>query len=170
MVGFSLDKDRKVVIVKLINNNQEEQEKFLKQTNANSKYIEFEQNVLNIDLVTDFYITKLELQNGIRFNDYYENNNRKIYLAGNIEEFYIKDQDGDITLKKYLSTAYQTFDDGIKHITDKLDKFATYLDGGTTVYKSKGKDITLIVCNKLYGNKNIYIGDYSLGYTDDMCN
>ena len=41
-------------------------------------------------------------------------------MAGNLGEFYIKEQDKDITLKTYLSTAFQTFDDGIKHITDKL--------------------------------------------------
>ena len=59
--------------------------------------------------------------------------------------------------------------DGIKHITDKLEKVNIYRDGGTTVYKSKDKDITLITCNKINGSKNIYIGDYQIEYTDDIC-
>ncbi len=117
----------------------------------------------------DFYLTKPEIHNNIRFNDYFTIENRKIYLAGNINEFYVKDLDANITLKTYLSTTYQTLDDGIKHITDKLDKVETYRDGGTTVYKSKDKDVTLISCKKIGGNNNIYIGDYSLEFTDDLC-
>ena len=69
----------------------------------------------------DFYITKLESYNDIRFNDYYTADNCTIYLAGNIGQFYIKEQDTDITLKTYLSTAFETVNDGIKHITNKLE-------------------------------------------------
>ncbi len=118
----------------------------------------------------DFYITKLENHNDIRFNDYYTTNDRTIYLAGNIGELYIKDQDKDITLKTYLSTAFQTLDDGIKHITDKLELKATLKDGGTKIYKSKNKDITMIVCNTTKNDKNILIGDYSMEYTEGDCN
>ncbi len=117
----------------------------------------------------DFYLYKPEIHNDIRFNIYYENKDRKIYLAGNIGEFYIKEQENNVTLKNYLSTTFQTFDDGIKHITDKLDQVQTYRDGGTKVYKSKDKDITFIACNKINGNKNIYIGDYSLEFEEDLC-
>ncbi len=118
----------------------------------------------------DFYLMKHEgIIDLIRFKDYFTMDNRRIYLSGNIKEFYIKDPDGDLTLKKYLSTVWQTLDDSIKNITDKLDKVDTYRDGGTTVYKSKDKDITLISCKKTDGNNNIYIGDYSLEYADDLC-
>ena len=120
--------------------------------------------------INDFYITKPESHTDIRFNDYYTANDRTIYLAGNIGEFYIKDQDKDITLKTYLSTAFQTLDDGIKHITDKLELKATLKDGGTKIYKSKNKDITMIVCNTTKNDKNILIGDYSMEYTEGDCN
>ena len=118
----------------------------------------------------DFHITKPENHNDIRFNDYYTVENRTIYLAGNIGEFYIKDQDKDITLKNYLSTAYQTLDDGIKNITDKLELTVTLKDGGTKIYKSKNKDITMIVCRTTKNDKNILIGDYSMEYTEGDCN
>lgn len=117
----------------------------------------------------DFYITKPENHNDIRFNDYCTVENRTIYLAGNIGEFYIKDQDKDITLKTYLSTAYQTLDDGIKNITDKLELTVTLKDGGTKIYKSKNKDITMIVCHTTKNDKNILIGDYSMEYTEGDC-
>ena len=118
----------------------------------------------------DFYITKPETHTDIRFNDYCTVENRTIYLAGNIGEFYIKDQDKDITLKTYLSTAYQTLDDGIKNITDKLELTVTLKDGGTKIYKSKNKDITMIACNTTKNDKNILIGDYSMEYTEGDCN
>ena len=118
----------------------------------------------------DFYITKPETHTDIRFNDYCTVENRTIYLAGNIGEFYIKDQDKDITLKTYLSTAYQTLDDGIKNITDKLELTVTLKDGGTKIYKSKNKDITMIVCRTTKNDKNILIGDYSMEYIEGDCN
>lgn len=117
----------------------------------------------------DFYITKLESYNDIRFNDYYTTDNRTIYLAGNIGEFYIKEQDTDITLKTYLSTAFETVDDGIKHITNKLELKKILKDGGTRIYKSKDKNVTMIICNTIKNDKSILIGDYSMEYVEGDC-
>ena len=116
----------------------------------------------------DFYLTKPEIHNDIRFNDYFTFENRKIYLARNINQFYVVDGK-TMTLKEYISNNNGTLDDSIKKITDKLELTGALYDGGTTIYKSKDKDVTLISCKKMDGNKNIYIGDYSLEYTDDLC-
>lgn len=116
----------------------------------------------------DFYLTKPEIHNDIRFNDYFTFENRKIYLAGNINQFYVVDG-STMILKEFISNYNRSLDDSIKMITDKLEQTGALFDGGTTIYKSEDKDITLITCNKLSGNKNIYIGDYSLEYTDDLC-
>ena len=116
----------------------------------------------------DFYLTKPEIHNDIRFNDYFIFENRKIYLAGNINQFYVVDEK-TITLKEFISNYNRSLDDSIKMITDKLELVGALYDGGTTIYKSKDKDVTLISCKKMDGNKNIYIGDYSLEYTDDLC-
>ena len=116
----------------------------------------------------DFYLTKPEIHNDIRFNDYFTFENRKIYLAGNINQFYVVDE-STMILKDFISNYNRSLDDSIKMITDKLEQTGALFDGGTTIYKSEDKDITLISCNKLSGNKNIYIGDYSLEKTDDMC-
>ncbi len=117
----------------------------------------------------DFYLSKPEIHNDIRFNDYFTFDNRKIYLAGNINQFYVVDGSTTMILKEFISNYNRTLDDSIKMITDKLEQTGALFDGGTTIYKSKDKDITLITCNKLSGNRNIYIGDYSLEKTDDMC-
>lgn len=167
---YSLDEENNVVIVTLIDNSKEKQEDFKKQANVNTKYIKFEQGGPFCPFSEiDFYISKQELQNDIKFNDYYKNNERAIYLAGNIEEFYIVNEGEKNLLKNYISLTYQTFDDSIKSITDKLDKKDILNDGGTIIYKSKEKDITMIVCRTIKGNKDVFIGDYSMEYEQFMC-
>lgn len=125
----------------------------------------------NIEVVKDFdfYVTKPQVHNGIRFNDYYTSDNRTIYLAGNFEEFYVIDSGTKMTLKDYVSNANQTFERSIETITEKLELKDTLKDGGTNIYKSKDKDITMIVCNTTKNDKNILIGDYSMEYTDGDC-
>ena len=124
----------------------------------------------NIEVVKDFdfYITKPQAHNDIRFNDYLTFSDRKIYLAGNIGEFYVVDGKTMI-LKEYISNANRTMDDSIKSITDKLELKDTLKDGGTKIYKSKDKDITMIVCNTTKNDRNILIGDYSMEYTEGDC-
>lgn len=166
---YFLDEENNVVVVNLIDNSKEKQEYFIESVGVNSKYIKFEQGGLYNTSGMDFYIAKAKDHNDIRFRDYYTFDNCTIYLAGNILEFYIKDQDQDITLKTYLSTTFQTFDDGIKHIVDKLELKDTLKDGGTKIYKSKNKDITMIICNTTKNDRNILIGDYSMKYTAGDC-
>jgi len=124
----------------------------------------------NIEVVKDFdfYVTKPQVHNDIRFNDYLTFSDRKIYLAGNIGEFYVVDGKTMI-LKEYISNANRTMDDSIKSITDKLELKDTLKDGGTKIYKSKDKDITMIVCNTTKNDRNILIGDYSMEYTEGDC-
>lgn len=166
--AICVDEEKNVLIIELVDNSKEEQDWF-RENIMDSEYIKFEQGGPYTTSAIDFYIHKPEFHNDIRFNDYYKNTERTIYLAGNIEEFYVKTQDRDITLKTYLSTAYQTIDDGIKSITDELELKVSLKDGGTKIYKSKDKDITMIVCNTIKGDKNVLIGDYSLEYTEGDC-
>lgn len=163
-----VDEENKVLIIELVDNNKEEQ-KWFRQNIKDSEYIQFKQGEKATVSTMDFYIHKPEFHNDIRFNDYYKNTERTIYLAGNIEEFYIVNEGDKDTFKNYISQTYQTFDDSIKSITDKLDKKDILKDGGTTIYKSKVKDITMIVCKTIDGNKDIFIGDYSMEYEQDMC-
>ena len=136
-------------------------------SNDESNISDEESNTIGLDC----YVTKNDNKSITKFRDYYTYNDRKkIYLANNIEEFYIIDNDYKMTLKKFISTVYQTFDDSIKDITDKLGLTGALYDGSTKIYKSKEKDITLINCQKMNGNNNIYIGDYSLDLKENICN
>lgn len=115
-------------------------------------------------------VIKPEVYNAIKFNKYLERDTRTIYLAGNVEEVYYTDLETRMSLKDYISKSYQTIDDSIKHLTDIMDYVDTLKDGGTTIYKSNAYDVTIIKCNTIAGNKDIFIGDYSMSFDNDsMC-
>lgn len=116
-------------------------------------------------------VIKPEYHKEIKFNKYLEIDNRTIYLAGNLEEvFYSTDSNTKITLKDHITKVYQTIDDSIKDLTDSMTLTDTLKDGATTIHKSEKYDITIIKCNTLDGNKDIFIGDYSMNFnSDSMC-
>ena len=115
-------------------------------------------------------VIKPEVYNAIKFNKYLERDTRTIYLAGNVEEVYYTDSETRMSLKDYISKSYHTLDDSIKHLTDIMDYVDTLKDGGTTIYKSNAYDVTIIKCNTIAGNKDIFIGDYSMSFDNDsMC-
>ena len=114
-------------------------------------------------------LNKKELLDDSTFNKYLERDERTIYLASNIEEItYYKGYE-KITLKNYIEKSWQTTDDGIQELTEQMENTATLRDGGTKIYKQKSCDITIITCNTLSGNKDIYIGDYNMEYNSSMC-
>ena len=115
-------------------------------------------------------VIKPENYNSVKFNKYLERDNRTIYLAGNIEEVYYTDSETRMSLKDYISKSYQILDDSVKHLTDIMDYIDTLKDGGTTIYKSNAYDVTIIKCNTIAGNKDNFIGDYSMSFDNDsMC-
>ena len=114
-------------------------------------------------------LTKSTVNDSIKFNKYLERDEgRIIYLASNIEEFYFyENSDKKTTLKEYAKT-WQTLDDIVKNITLNMDVYGELNDGGTKIYKSKDK--TVVVCNTISGNKDIFIGDYNMSFdSESMC-
>ena len=101
-------------------------------------------------------------QNINEYKEYLEKDGRKIYLANNIEEVYFNKDKDNMTLKYYIENVNKKMEESIKEITNYLEKKEIYKDGGSTVYRSKEYDITLVKCNNMSGNKDIYIGDYNL--------
>ena len=159
-VDYRIDK----VVVVLVDNSKNEQNWFLKNI-YNSEYIKFEQggpyttSELNIELI-------LSENDKLKYNKYLEKEKQTIYFAGNVEEFFVKPNK---TLKFYINNTYQTLDDSIKSIINHLSPVAILRDGGSTIYKSEKNNITMIVCNNLNGNRDIYIGDYLTDYEEFMC-
>lgn len=132
--------------------------------------------VISIEFgITDVSNEKIEVvksgdHNNIKFNKYLEVDNRSAYLKGNIEDVYYTDSDLKMSLKDFVTKSYQTLDDSIKHLTDLMEYSTSYDDGGTEVYKDYQYDITIVKCNTILGNKDIFIGDYSMEFdSDSMC-
>ena len=169
ITAISYDDEKQVVVVTLIDNSKENQEKFLSGANVDKKYIEFEQggayNTFDAKIVT----LDSSKENEISFNKYLTKENRTIYLENNIKELYIFDHQSRWTFKYYVTNANQSLERSLKSVTNLLEKEANLKDGGTAIYKDKDKNMTIIACNTLNDNKDVYIGDYQLSFKDNMC-
>lgn len=167
---YYLDEKNNVIVVELIDNSKENQGAFLSKANVDSKYVKFEQGKKNYTYELDVDIEKsFDVTCGnIEFNKYLDIEDRTIYLEENLEDMYVIDNKNKMTLKYYLSNVNQSVDNSLKDITNNFKK-EEIKDGGTTIYKNKDKDITIIACNTLKGVKDIYIGDYGLTLKESMC-
>lgn len=153
-----VDEENKVVVVELIDNSSEEQEKFRKEV-VDSEYIKFVQG--NQQYNQQIKITKTKDCDN-KVIEYYQYEEQKVYLVC-LDEIKLD----DATLKDYFSKTYQTFDDSINNLTNSMKLVDTYKDGGTKLYKNDS--IALIKCNTIDGNKDIYIGDTNLEYEESFC-
>lgn len=88
-------------------------------------------------------------------------NEKNIYTYC-LEKLKVKINKKEIELKNYIEDNDGAIDKIIKtlELEDILD------DGGTQIYKG---DITLIKCNTLDGNKDIYIGSKDLKFKQNFC-
>ena len=78
--------------------------------------------------------------------------------------------DTTITLnnkEENLKTFIEKNDNAIDRIIDTLELEGTFSDGGTKVYK--GESLTLVQCNKLDGNRDVYIGDQNMEFKENFC-
>lgn len=117
----------------------------------------------------DFYISKEENHSDISFKDYITFDDRKYYLADNIKEFYVV-AEKTMILRAYITNFDHTLNDySITRITDELTEKEILRDGGTTIHRSKDKDVTIVECKTVSGNDNIYIGDYVMKFNESMC-
>lgn len=153
-----VDEENKVVVVELIDNSSEEQEKFRKEV-VDSEYIKFVQG--NQQYNQQIKITKTKDCDN-KVIEYYQYEEQKVYLVC-LDEIKLD----DATLKDYFSKTYQTFDDSINNLINSMKLVDTYKDGGTKLYKNDS--IALIKCNTIDGNKDIYIGDTNLEYEESFC-
>ena len=153
-----VDEENKVVVVELINNSKEEQEKFRKEV-IDSEYIKFVQGSQQ-----DYHQIKITKTKDCdnQVIEYYQYEEQKVYLVC-LDEITI---DG-ATFKDYFSKTYQTFNDSINSLINDMELVDTYKDGGTKLYKNDS--IALIKCNTIDGNKDIYIGDTNLEYQESFC-
>lgn len=60
-------------------------------------------------------------------------------------------------------------DDILENIYEKLMKVSSYKDGGSIMYRSDEENISILKCNTIDGNKDIYIGDGTMEYENGFC-
>lgn len=168
--AFYLDEENNIIVVILVDNSASKQEEFLEKANIDSKYIKFEQggsyntNSLDIDLKVSS-----ESNKNIKFKEYLKLDNETIYLSENVSELFIVENKNQTSLRKYIINSTESMDKSIENITNLLNKQSILKDGGTIIFKNNDKNITLIKCNTIDGNKDIYIGDYNLNFKSSMC-
>ena len=148
---------------RLVKNTFREKDRPIDETKKLYLYAEFKIPVNAVAATGNtIKVKKTTLQNTNKFNEYLKRDGITIYFASNILEVYYNDVKKDMTLKYFIENVNQTTDDSIKQIARYLDKKEIYKDGGSTVYRSKEYDITLVKCNNMSGNKDVYIGDYNM--------
>lgn len=169
--AFYVDSEKHVIIVELVENTTPNQKNFLKLTNVDEKYIEFRKGgpYKDNDIDIELSVVANQTCGNIEFNEYLNNDNIKVYLEENVSDLYVTDTGQKMSFKDYANGLNQTLDRSIKDLTNKLEKTAALDDGGTAIYKDKDKNITIIACNTLAGNRDVYIGDYDLYYKNHMC-
>lgn len=121
--------------------------------------------------LTNTYINDYRLELNIndnidKANNYYTRNGITVYLVG-LNDISLIRENSVMSLKYHFENVNQTFDKSIDDIIGLLELKDTLKDGGTKIYKNN--DITLIKCNTIDGNKDIYIGDDTLGYKQEYC-
>jgi len=100
-------------------------------------------------------------------NEYVDMNGRKVYLVCIDEIDLMIDNKVIMTLEYHFTNVNQTFDTSINEITGNLEVYDILKDGGTTIYKND--NLTVIKCNTLSGNQDIYIGNGNLKFKDSYC-
>ena len=169
--AFYLDEENNIIVVILVDNSELKQNEFLEKANIDSKFIKFEQggpyNTNSLDI--DLKVSSENNDKNIKFKEYLKFDNETIYLAENVSELFIVENKNQTSLRKYIINSTESMDKSIESITNLLNKQSILKDGGTIIFKNKDKNITLIKCNTIDGNKDIYIGDYNLNFKSSMC-
>lgn len=108
--------------------------------------------------------------------------NPKLYFKGDIniytyclDNIYISTLEKEWELKEYLENTDKKSFETMENIIKKLYKQGTYWDGGTTLYKDSGlkkysnNGLSILKCNTVDKNKDIYIGISKMGYEEGFC-
>ena len=91
-----------------------------------------------------------------------EQKDKKIYTYC-LNDVTIEINNKEENLKKFIETDEKAID----KIIDTLEFKDAFSDGGTKLYR--GEKLTLVKCNTLDGNRDIYIGDQNMKFKQNFC-
>lgn len=123
----------------------------------------------------DYFIETVE-KNNCRNTvvEYYEKENQKIYLFC-LEKINLYDNNSKIGLKNYIKQNQLSINEITKELTSKLKHEETLWDGGTQIYRDNGdvkysnNGLTIIKCNTVDNNQDVYIGPSNMEKQIDFC-
>ena len=126
------------------------------------------EEIKNEELISSTNLIITEQNNcNLKLNEFYKYEDITIYTSC-IDEIHIKrDDNKKMTLKYHLENVNQTFETSINKIIKDATIHQTLKDGGTTIYKKD--NYTIIKCNTIDGNKDIYIGNKDFNYEQGYC-
>lgn len=94
-------------------------------------------------------------------NVYYETNDRIVYTYFNDSE------KKSIKLNNKELSDYDDVFKALEELLEDLEKVEIYKDGGSILYR--GTDMSVLMCNTLDGNKDVYIGSKLMNYEAKFC-
>ncbi|MBE6156285.1 MAG: hypothetical protein E7161_00865 [Firmicutes bacterium] len=109
---------------------------------------------------------EIEKTNEPIIKSYFQNDGQTIYLY-NLNEIKFEDENFTITLNNYLENNSGDIKKTFEEILPYLKEKTVLNDGGTIIYLSNQKEpLTVIKCNTLDGNKDIYFGPGDMNTTE----
>lgn len=94
---------------------------------------------------------------------YYEGEDFNIYTYC-LNSIKLAGDSDRVELKDFFQTDFT-----LDNLYDRLEKQEVYKDGGSTMYRAKKADISVLRCNTLEGNKDVYIGRGNMQYEENFC-
>ena len=117
-----------------------------------------------IKTLQDFYELDILGMTHKELNHWVENKITEFFLETKLKDVYYNKDDKKYSLKEYIKTI-----DDVKEITSLLEDYRSYDDGGSQLFSSKEYDLSILICNKINGTSDIYIGDSNMTYSGTMC-
>ncbi len=121
----------------------------------------------NIIMDNDYHlivVKKANCENETK--EYYEYNGQKIFLVC-LDEIYLKNEHEKITLSKYMQNLGLSYEEVLNKLLVSFKMTDALYDGGTTIYRNDS--LSIIKCNTLDNNKDIYIGNQNLAKEENYC-
>lgn len=160
-----VDEESKLVIVGLINNTEEEQEKFRKNI-VDSELIKFIKGERSTNVNNNFKLFFNQKPGDVKKQIIDRNTNKQydydVYVWNGDVQIIIENK--TFSLEEALNGHLITMEKIIEKANQDLPNTSSYDDGGSKVYKYD--TYTIIKLHTIDGNKNVYIGNEKLSIYD----
>ncbi|HBA37485.1 MAG TPA: hypothetical protein DCY94_02050 [Firmicutes bacterium] len=128
--------------------------------------------MLLLGYTIDRMVSKFEDEENVKIVESESCEGKKLYYEGNGFDIYtycldsikVSGGEGNVELKDLFLG-----DRTLKRLYEKLKKTEEFKDGGSIMYRDEEDGLSILKCNTLEGNKDIYIGKSDMAYEEDFC-